>query len=447
MSQIQKGTTYTSSGAGSQVTHTNLNAHVDNATLVAGAIDDQINNPVSDNTDNILITKSGTLYRQNKLDFTSNLTTKSIDAGVLNDFTITAYDGTTVTGSNYVSDNGLLNTVTTSVAHNLSVGQVVLISGANNYFYNGYYRITSIPTTTKFTYELNMFDMYSGTGNFNSTNGVLVTVTTSTSHNFVDNQPLKIIASNTLYSGTFIIDVLTSNTFTYTLTTSTTAGSGTISYITTSAIAGNGTLSYQKMAVTKINGSHSVTGSSYHGGTTDLIGDVYVKGKQIVDGSVTNNGTVTNNSSLTVYGDLNVNGKMTYNGLNIRNYYDMVHYYATVPAYTTGKAWTSPVFSKPSDEFWQVELIINSIYPNYSSGQLISFMLSSNSGTLYSYNGIPALANLGGIGYQQLYLKTWLANGTSLTNETINLYLGTNASTLLFNAFIFQIVITKYKVG
>lgn len=41
MAQIQKGTTYTDSNPGNKVTHTNLNAHVDNASLLPGAITDQ----------------------------------------------------------------------------------------------------------------------------------------------------------------------------------------------------------------------------------------------------------------------------------------------------------------------------------------------------------------------------------------------------------------------
>jgi hypothetical protein len=409
MPQIQKGTTYTSSGSGSQVTHTNLNAHVDNASLLTGAIDDQTYNSASSNSDSILITKSGVLYKQTKADFTGTLSTKSIDAGALNDVTVTPYDGTTVTGSTYSSSNGLLNTVTTSVAHNLTIGQIVLISSASNYFYNGYYTIKTVPTSTSFAYELNMFDMYSGTGSFSSSNGTLVTVTTGTAHNFSNNQPLKITASDTPYSGIFNITVTGANTFTYTLTTSTTAGTGTISYITTSAIAGNGTLSYQKMAVVKVNGSQSVTGVLSVAGSSDLIGDVYVKGNQINDGTVTQNGTV------------NITGAIQYNGTPVYGLRELTTYPVDYVNWinTSTPTWTSPLIDKPSGEIWEIEIAGWWNWYTTAGGGITNcyFYLYNDAKTvLYRYIYFGNIAETGGI------LKFIIPAGTALANERFKLY-------------------------
>ena len=56
MAQIQKGTTYTSGGT---VTDTNLNNHVDNATLLAGAITDQTSVSVLASGNQLLVDQSG----------------------------------------------------------------------------------------------------------------------------------------------------------------------------------------------------------------------------------------------------------------------------------------------------------------------------------------------------------------------------------------------------
>lgn len=55
MPQIQKGTTYSSSAPNNQVTHTNLNAHVDDATLLAGAITEQADLTTTDVADAALV--------------------------------------------------------------------------------------------------------------------------------------------------------------------------------------------------------------------------------------------------------------------------------------------------------------------------------------------------------------------------------------------------------
>ena len=60
MAQIQKGTTYTSGGT---VTDTNLNNHVDNATLQADAINAQIDAPTLTTSDTLLVTVGAALRK------------------------------------------------------------------------------------------------------------------------------------------------------------------------------------------------------------------------------------------------------------------------------------------------------------------------------------------------------------------------------------------------
>ena len=273
MPQIQKGTTYTSSGSGSQVTHTNLNAHVDNASLLAGAIDDQTINSLSADTDTVIYTKGGILYKQTKADFTKLLTTQTIDAGANNDVLVNTYDGAIVTGKSYTSANGITNTVT-STAHGLIAGQLVLISAATDSKYNGVFRLTSV-TTDAFVYTM---DQIKGAGSFVSSNGILVTVTTGAAHGLTNGQTVAITTLVSGYSGTFVIAVTGTTTFTYSLVSAQTATSGTVTYLANAALQGFGTLSYTKLATAKVAGSEIITANAYIDGNTKLAGDLTVAG-------------------------------------------------------------------------------------------------------------------------------------------------------------------------
>jgi hypothetical protein len=55
MAQIQKGTTYTAGSPGNTVSYTNLNAHVDSAILVPGAITDQTAKSLPVSADTLLV--------------------------------------------------------------------------------------------------------------------------------------------------------------------------------------------------------------------------------------------------------------------------------------------------------------------------------------------------------------------------------------------------------
>jgi hypothetical protein len=78
MAQLSKGTNYTATCDMSFVTHTNLNAHVENAKLIGGAIGEQIPNSVTTNGDELLVKKGDNLFKQTKGQFTS-----VIDSGTI----------------------------------------------------------------------------------------------------------------------------------------------------------------------------------------------------------------------------------------------------------------------------------------------------------------------------------------------------------------------------
>ena len=273
--QISKGTLYGSTGDAAQVTHTNLNAHVDNASLLIGAVTEQTSTSVTADTDTIIIAKSGALAlnSQTKADFTKSLTTQTIDAGSYYDVTVNTYDSPVITGKNYTSANGITNTVT-SVAHGLTQGELVLISAATDSKYNGVFRLTSV-TADNFIYTM---DQIKGAGSFVSANGILVTVTTGAAHGLTNGQTVAITTLVSGYSGTFTIVVTGTTTFTYSLSSAQTGTSGSVNYVANAALQGFGTLSYRSLATVKVAGSEIITANAYVDGNTKLQGDLTVAG-------------------------------------------------------------------------------------------------------------------------------------------------------------------------
>lgn len=157
MAQISKGTTYTAAGAGSLVTYLNLNAHVDNATLLAGAITDQTALSVNgvSSLDMVLLydTSDGTLKKATISDlFNSNLNAtidnlvittdlqvgniaeidqiQSSGSGVLVDDDLTVQNTLLVTGNstltgNVTADNGFTSNGTANFTGALQVNGTV----------------------------------------------------------------------------------------------------------------------------------------------------------------------------------------------------------------------------------------------------------------------------------------------------------------------------------
>ena len=222
MAQIQKGDTFAD---GQQVTAARLNQFLDSATVLPNIITDQTNiatNGVASNDTMLVYDNSATALREATA---SDLLNSNIP--------ITAPSVTAGTGSDItltpqdgtiVTSVAYVGTTTsntvTSNAHGLTAGQVVTVSGATGSQYNGTYRIASVTT----------------------------------------------------------------NTFTYNLDSTVTAGSGTLSYTK------QGSVKNIKHEV--INGNLYVDGNAIITGTT------------VQTGAVTQNGAVTMNSTLSVAGNI-----------------------------------------------------------------------------------------------------------------------------------------------
>ncbi len=115
-------------------------------------------------------------------------------------------------------------TITTVAAHAFAISQSVTISGASDSTFNGTFSITSVPTTTSFTYAQTGSNASSsgGTATSGSNSATIattsvVTIVTSTAHGFIVGQSVTIAGvSDTSFNGTFTIaSVPAAATFTY----------------------------------------------------------------------------------------------------------------------------------------------------------------------------------------------------------------------------------------
>ena len=112
MAQISKGHQYEASGDNSQVTYENLNEHVDNATLLAGAIKEQDLVTFANGEDELLLAQGNVLVKITKGDFIGNAT--EIGSGYINFGTPINSFGTSASISGLASIpnlNGGLNVV------------------------------------------------------------------------------------------------------------------------------------------------------------------------------------------------------------------------------------------------------------------------------------------------------------------------------------------------
>lgn len=118
------------------------------------------------------------------------------------------------TVSNKSASNNVI-TLTTTVAHDLSVGDEIAIQLVDTNF-NGRYTVASVPTTTTFTYVKSVADMTSTAvvgGELSYKTAVLVT---STSHGLSKDKTVVVEINDVAYDGTFVVSkVINSTTFRY----------------------------------------------------------------------------------------------------------------------------------------------------------------------------------------------------------------------------------------
>jgi len=229
MAQIQKGDTFAD---GQQVTGARLNQLVDSATILPAIITDQTN-------------------------LTAN-TVATGDSVLLYDLSATALREATA--------SDLLNS-------NLAVTTSSITGGANS-------DITVTP---------NDATIVSG-ATYTSGDGLTVVVT-SNAHGLAVGQVVLISSAGTGYNGTFRLTAVTTNTFTYVMTTAATAGSGS--------------LAFTRKGTVKNTANKAISGNLY------VDGNAVITGTTIQTGAVTQNGAVTIGSTLTVTGNTTLSGTTT----------------------------------------------------------------------------------------------------------------------------------------
>jgi hypothetical protein len=128
-------------------------------------------------------------------------------------------------------------TANTAAAHGLAIGQTVYVSGVTPTGYNGTYAVTSVPSSTRFTYALANAGLAAGTAfgvvavaapasatissaAWSSTNGGTATLATSAAHGFTNGQIVNIGGiSPGGYNGAYAITVIDATHFSYSLAT------------------------------------------------------------------------------------------------------------------------------------------------------------------------------------------------------------------------------------
>jgi hypothetical protein len=211
---------------------------------------------------------------------------KDIDSVFNGNYTITASTATsfsftkdrstarTVTGAILVSNTA---TLTTSEAHGFVEGEDVTVAGLDQN-YNGTYTVTSVPSTTTFSYSKTRTDAR-GISSRSMTNDV-ATITMSGTHGFVANEVVAVsgmertatqiaLDIDNPFNGTFVIKSLpTTSSFTYDVprlyssTITTTSRSANVASITVAesiqASVGD-TIVIQDLANASYNGTFTVT--------------------------------------------------------------------------------------------------------------------------------------------------------------------------------------------
>lgn len=165
MPQLNKGDTFAD---GQQVTGTRLNQLVDSATLVPGAITEQGAVTANDiqTADQLLIydNSAAALRKATVGDVfgasiplnAETITANTLTARANQDIVLTPNDNTLVAGRSYTNSvaSEVTSVTVSHTAHGLSVGSYVLVSSATNTSLNGLYAVTATPSLDTFTYQV-----------------------------------------------------------------------------------------------------------------------------------------------------------------------------------------------------------------------------------------------------------------------------------------------------
>jgi len=150
----------------------------------------------------------------------------------INDYTVSRTVSGIVSTTNTISSlvsTSTVATLTTVAAHGFSTGDYVDISGVTPSGYNGHVQITSVPSTTQFTYTV-VGGLTTPATITTATLSAIATVTTTTAHGFLRGDYVDISgATPSGYNGHLLINgVPNSTSFTYIIPAPLASATGTI---------------------------------------------------------------------------------------------------------------------------------------------------------------------------------------------------------------------------
>ncbi len=235
---------------------------------------------------------------------------------------------------------------------------------------------------------------------FSSIDGITAVVS-STAHGLENNTVLNITASNSAYSGQYFINVISVDSFSYTIRQDT-------------PVTASGTIDYTKKGTVKIAGSEHISGN------LEVVGKAELKGALAVGGNLLSTGNSTFSGTSNFTGNLQVNGSTAYVLYDVTT--ENIPFWSAPSIGFHNGAFTSSSFTKPADEIWVLEVNMSFL----GNGNPFEYAIRYGSQTYQTgqYLGFYRHKDAGGEGV--LLLKCANHNflipaGTAVTSETIKI--------------------------
>jgi hypothetical protein len=281
---------------------------------------------------------------------------------------------------------------------------------------------------------------------FTSVDGITVTVN-SVAHGLVAGQFILVAASDAAYSGTFLIASYTANSFTYLTLTEQTPASGTCTYT--------------KQGAVDVNGNLLVSDNVIVGQDVGIAGSAQIDGALNANGAINSSGSATFSGFADFTGVLKVNNQVAYLLVGITEH-DIPYWQATYAGHYNS-VYTSPTFTKPSEEIWVIELMVTSVGTGYDFEYAVR--LGSQTTLTGQYLSIHQYQDAGGGGNfyrntethryvfpagvvmtdETLRIDTFASNGSSMRMFATTQTTGTVYTSATQKASVFRIY--KYKTA
>ncbi len=257
---------------------------------------------------------------------------------------------------------------------------------------------------------------------FTSVDGITVTVT-SVAHGLVAGQFISVTSSVAAYSGTFLIASYTANSFTYLTLSEQTPASGTCSYT--------------KQGAVDVNGNLLVSDNLIVGQDVGIAGNVQIDGALNANGAINSSGSATFSGFADFTGVLKVNNQVGYMLIGVDEH--IIPYWQATVAGFYNSVYTSPLFTKPSEEIWVIELVVTHIGTGYDYEYGIRLTSQTYQTGQYLVLNHYADAGRGSSFIRQTETHRFLfPTGVVMTNESVKIdtWAGNSSSMRMFGTTV-----------